>query len=186
LRDNLRALRRRQIIRAAGAIVARDGLEALTIAQLEAQLGYTRGVITYHFKNKDEIVDELLHSAVEEIDLATSARLASAESQEARIGALIGGVVRGFLDHLEASRILIAFWGRIHVNSRMRKVNAALYARYRKTTAKLLGCDEAQAAIIVGVVIGIVAQAYFDPAQVDVEAAVEEAARAVTARLKQR
>jgi len=187
LPDDLRSLRRHQIVAAARAIVARDGLDALTIAGLEKQLGYSRGIITYHFKNKDEIVDELLKSAIAEIDEATRAELARAPTVSARAGAVIGAVVRGFLTHVEAVRILVAFWGRIHADPRIRAANAALYARYRKQTAELLGgraSDQPMATVIVAVVLGIAAQAYFDPGRLDVEAAVAEATRTVEARLR--
>jgi AcrR family transcriptional regulator len=189
LPDDLRSLRRTQIIAAARAIVARRGLEALTIGELEKRLGYSRGVITYHFRNKDEIVDELLRSAIAEIDEATRARVAAASSRDARIAAVIRAVVQGFVSRVEAVRILVSFWGRLHAEPRIRAANARLYARYRAETAKLLGGragDAALATMIVGVVLGIAAQAYFDPRRVDVDAAVDEATRAVQARLRAR
>jgi AcrR family transcriptional regulator len=187
LPDDLRSLRRGQIIAAARVIVARDGLDALTIAGLEQQLGYSRGVITYHFRNKDEIVDALLHDAIAEIDAGTRAEVATATTSTGRVSAVIGAVVRGFLTHVEAVRILVAFWGRLHTDTRIRTANAALYARYREEVAELLGgksSDRALATVVVGVVLGIAAQAYFDPRGVDVEAAIKEATRTVEARLR--
>jgi AcrR family transcriptional regulator len=180
-------LRRTQIIGAARAIVARRGLEALTIGELEKKLGYSRGVITYHFKNKDEIVDELLRSAIAEIDEATRAEATKASTRADRVAAVIRAVVHGFLSRVEAVRILFSFWGRLHAEPRLRGANARLYARYRAQTARLLGGragDTALATVIVGVVLGIAAQAYFDPRHVDVEAAVKEATRIVKSRLR--
>ena len=58
--ETVRDLRRAQIIAAARAIVCRDGLDALTIGALEQKLAFTRGVITYHFAGKDDIVRALL------------------------------------------------------------------------------------------------------------------------------
>ena len=192
--DGVRLLRRTQIIAAARAIVARDGLEALTIAALEDALGYSRGVITYHFANKDEIVDEVLRSAIDEIDEATRAEVKAATTTAERVRAVIGAVVRGFVARVEATRILVSFWGRLHADARIRAANAKLYQRYREQTAELLRAGrrrgdlaavdvDATATVIVGVVLGIAAQAYFDPPAVDVDAAVEEATRAVLARL---
>jgi AcrR family transcriptional regulator len=186
LPDDLRRLRRAQIVAAARAIVARRGLEALTIGGLEKQLGYSRGVITYHFKNKDEIVDELLRSAIAEIDEATRAEVAAAQGRDARIAAVIRAVVHGFVSRVEAVRILFSFWGRLHAEPRIRAANARLYARYRKETASLVGGDAAVATMIVGVVLGIAAQWYFDPDAIDVDAAVEQATRAVLSRPRPR
>jgi TetR/AcrR family transcriptional repressor of bet genes len=186
LPEALRELRRAQIIQAARALVAKDGLEGLTIARLERQLGQSRGVITYHFRNKEEIVDSLLESAIAEVDYATRAEVASARTVGDRAGAVIRAVVRGFLSRVEAVRILVSFWGRLHADPRIRAANAALYARYRAETAALLGgrrSDHALATVVVGVVLGIAAQSYFDPQHVDVEAAVEEAIAAVRSRI---
>jgi AcrR family transcriptional regulator len=183
---DLRSLRRAQIIAAARAVVARGALEALTFAGLEKQLGYTRGVITYHFKNKDEIVDAVLASAVDDIDRSTRAEVAAAHGKSERAGAVVRAVVRGFLGNPEAVRVLFAFLGRLHAEPRIRAVNAKLYARYRRQTRDVLGGDEAMATVIVALVLGIVAQWYFAPGVIDVDAAVEEAVRAVEARLKRR
>ncbi len=81
---------------------------------------------------------------------------------------------------------MVSFWGRLHAEPRIRAANAALFARYRNETASLLGGDRARAAVVVGVVLGIAAQAYFDPEHVDVEATVDEAVQAIQARLLQR
>jgi AcrR family transcriptional regulator len=183
---DLRSLRRAQIIAAARAVIAKGGLEALTFAGLEKQLGYTRGVITYHFKNRDEIVDAVLASAVDEIDRSTRVEVAAAQGKSGRAAAVIRAVVRGFLVNVEATRVMVAFWGRLHAEPRIRAVNAKLYARYRRQTRDVVGGDEALATVIVAVVLGIVAQWYFDPGAIDVDAAVEEAVRAVEARLKRR
>ncbi len=66
--------------------------------------------------------------------------------------------------------------------------NADLYRRYRAQGVELLGDAapekvEALATLMVGVVLGIVAQVTFDPERVNVEAALEEACKAVLARL---
>src|SRR5688572_18339107 len=124
----VRDLRRGQIIAAARAVVAEGGLEALTIAALEERLGFTRGVITYHFRDKDEIVDAVLASAVAEIDAATLAEVGASQDFEAKVEAVIRTKVRGFLERVEATRILVAFWGRIHQDPRARNANAQLYA----------------------------------------------------------
>jgi AcrR family transcriptional regulator len=177
LLNDVRELRRGQIVAAARAIVARDGLEALTIAGLEKQLGYTRGVITYHFRNKDEIVEAVLESAIVEIDSATRAEVAAAHGRTGRTAAVIRAVVHGFLTHVEAMRVMVSFWGRLH-DPKIRAANAGLYARYRRQTKKVLGTrDDAMATVIVAVVLGIAAQAYFDPGAVDVDGAIAEAAR---------
>ncbi|MBI5497417.1 MAG: TetR family transcriptional regulator C-terminal domain-containing protein [Deltaproteobacteria bacterium] len=192
--ESVRELRRGQIIAAARRIVAGDGLEALTFGALERRLAFTRGVITYHFRDKDELVDAVLASAVDDIDRGTRREVDAAADPADKVRAAIHGMVHGFLVNPEAGRVLLAFWGRLTSDPHVRKVNAALYARYREETARLLRAGTRAGAFaqvdarvvavnVVGAVIGIVTQAYFDPGAVDVEACVDEAARALRARL---
>ncbi len=187
----VRDFRRGQIVAAARALVARGGLEALTIAALEKRLEFTRGVITYHFRDKDEIVDAVLESAVAEIDAATDAEVRASLSFEEKVEAVLRSKVRGFLDNPEAAFVLLTFWGRILTDRRVRALNARLYANYRRQGARLAarapGASSATAAdvaaLLVGTVIGIVVQVYFEPGAIDPDRCVREAAATFAARL---
>jgi len=193
--ETVRDLRRGQILKAARRIVSEDGLEALTFAALEEKLAFTRGVITYHFENKDEIVDAVLRSAIDEIDAATHAEASASLEPEEKVRAVLRANVRGFVENVDAARILFSFWSRLAQDARARKVNAALYARYREQSAKLLRAGQKQgvfgefsvdamAALLVGAVIGIVVQEHIAPGAIAVEKTVEEAAQSVLARVK--
>ncbi len=193
--SSVRDLRRAQILAEARRLVADGGLGALTFAALEAQLSFTRGVITYHFKNKAEIVDAVLESAIEEIDLANATSLMAAQNIEDKLRAVIAHTVDGFIAHLEAGRILLNFWSRIPRDDRAARINARLYQRYRTHSAALVRAGQtlgrfrtdvdvdAIAAVMVGTVIGIVTQHYFEPGAIAPAAAVDEAVSALLARL---
>ena len=71
----VRDFRREQIVATARSIVAAQGLNALTFSSLEAECAFTRGVISYHFKNKAEIVSAVFEDVVREIDEATYGRM---------------------------------------------------------------------------------------------------------------
>jgi AcrR family transcriptional regulator len=194
--ETLRELRRGQIVAVARKIVADEGLEALTIGSLEARLAFSRGVITYHFQNKDDIVHAVLESAIEEINAGIDAQLGADLSSEEKLRTMLKMYVRGFLEHVEATRILLSFWGRISSDKRARKANANLYAAYRKGMAQLVEAGkvagefaadanvDAVAAALVGVVVGIAMQSYFEKGSIDADAAIEEAAIGAVARLR--
>jgi AcrR family transcriptional regulator len=194
--ETLRELRRGQIVAVARKIVADEGLEALTIGSLEARLAFSRGVITYHFQNKDDIVHAVLESAIEEINAGTDAQLGANLTSEEKLRTILKMYVKGFLEHVEATRILLSFWGRISSDKRARKANANLYAAYRKGAAQMLeagkaagefGADisvDAVAAWLVGVVIGIAMQSYFEKGAIDADAAIDEAAQSALSRLR--
>jgi TetR/AcrR family transcriptional regulator, fatty acid metabolism regulator protein len=194
LRANLRDRRRAQIVTAARAIVARGGIEALSFSTLEDQLEFTRGVITYHFAGKEEIVAAVLESAVAEIDGATSAELEASASLEERIRAVLRTKVHGFLGHPEAAEILLAFWAQLAREGPVRQLTAQLFATYRAQSARLVRAarrqsprcaadPDAMAALLVSTVIGLVIQSRFEPDAIRVEAAIEEAVQTFAVRL---
>jgi AcrR family transcriptional regulator len=194
LAETVRDFRRGQIVAAARRIVAEQGLEALTFGALEERLTFTRGVVTYHFASKDEIVRAVLTSAIEEIDAAVQAEVEAGATIEEKVRAVLHANVRGFVDCAEAGRILLSFWGRLSADPEARRMNAELYARYRARSAKLLRrareageiakVDPAtMAALLVGLVLGIATQHIFEPGSIDVDAAIEEATQTVLARL---
>ncbi len=192
--ETVRDLRRAQIVEAARRLVAEQGLASLTIGALEDRLAFTRGVITYHFANKDEIVRAVFASAIEEIDAAVRQEVEAGATIQQKVRAVLHGNVRGFVDTEVAGRVLLSFWGRLSADAAVRKLNAELYARYRRQAAKLLKRARAggeiakidadvMASLLVGMVLGIATQHYFEPGAIDVDAAVDEATRTVLARL---
>lgn len=192
--SSVRDFRRAQIITAARTLVYEQGLEGLTIGALEARLDFSRGVITYHFDNKDEIVEAVLSSALDEIEAATRAGMKASLTLAEKVHAMLSQTVTGFVENKEAGHILLTFWGRIPRDTRVTKLNANLYATYRAYARKLIdqgvsegafetGDPDAMAALFVAVVIGIATQVYFAPGAIDPEAAVDEAAASVLARL---
>jgi AcrR family transcriptional regulator len=153
-------------------------------------------VITYHFKNKDEIVTAVLESALEEIIAGASTEAQKGSTVSEKIHAILSAMIHGFIDRMEAAQILISFWGRISKDENVAEMNAKLYADYRSQVARVLGrarksgeieASKAQisaiAALIVGVVIGVAMQYYFQPGAIDPDAVIEESARSISIRL---
>jgi AcrR family transcriptional regulator len=195
--ETVRDFRRGQIVAAARRLVAEQGLDALTFGALEDRLSFTRGVITYHFASKDEIVRAVFASAIEEIDAAVKSEVQASASIEDKIRSVLRANVRGFVDRAEAGRVLLSFWGRLSSDAEARRLNAELFARYRARSTKLLrdaiGAGsiarvdpKPMAGLLVGIVLGIAMQHYFDPGSIDVDAAVAHAEETVLARLAPR
>jgi AcrR family transcriptional regulator len=188
-------LRRGQIVAAARALVAEAGLEALTVSALEARLSFSRGVITYHFENKDEIIDAVLESAIKEIGRANRIELDQLSSIEDKLRRVMRTTVKGFVGHTEAGYILMSFWSRIPADARVTRINAELYARYRRLARELLAegrrsglisreisLDDA-AALMVAAVIGIATQVYFQPGAIDPDTVADLASSAIISSL---
>lgn len=193
--DTVRALRRHQILEAARAIVAADGLESLTFAELEGRLAFTRGVITYHFANKDEVVHALLEDALARIDRGAADAVRAAGDPEEAVVSAVRAMVHGFLVHRDAAFVLVSFWGRLRSDPRARDANARLYRAYRDRATALVregqaagrfradADAEAAGAVMVGAVIGVTTQVLFEDGAVDVEAAIDTAGRSLASWL---
>jgi AcrR family transcriptional regulator len=191
-KPNIRDTRRHQIIIAARHLVAEKGLEALTFGALEKELSFTRGVITWHFKDKLEIVCAVLDSAIAEMDEEMFTHASNGTFPE-KVHNVIANKVNGFLEHGEARQILVAFWsapvpGTAKVSAgmfaiwRMQALHLFRMAQQDRTIAADVDC-EAMAGVMVGVVLGIVIQAsYAGP--VRTEALIDEAAKSIIARCR--
>ena len=193
--DTIRDFRREQIVRAARALVAEGGLSALTYANLEARLSFTRGVITHHFRNKRDIVQSVLRSALAEIDSATITAVTAEDDPEARIRLTLQTMVSGFLSHRESTRVLLSYMSEVPHNAELTAFTAGLYDRWRRWCAMVLRDgvsrgvfiehdSEAMAAVIVGQVIGAVIQKVLAPDAIDAEAVIEAGAGAILAVLR--
>ncbi|MDF1662475.1 MAG: helix-turn-helix domain containing protein, partial [Planctomycetota bacterium] len=85
----LQELRRHQIIKAARQLIVDKGLAAMTFSELEGRLEFSRGVITYHFKNKNDILIAILESAVNEINEATGKAIISGGNMSDKLTAMV-------------------------------------------------------------------------------------------------
>jgi AcrR family transcriptional regulator len=188
---SVRELRRAQIIATARALVAEGGLEALTFGTLEMRLAFTRGVITYHFQDKSEILAAVLESAVADLDRATFTAVEATETFPGKVRAALSSKVLGFLHSTEARSILVSFWPRLAIDPDAAALNACLFAHWRQQSAQLFRqaiaegaisrdvvIDEA-AALLVAAVLGIVLQASFSPDAIDTEACITAATQQV-------
>lgn len=55
-RIDIAGIRREQIVDAAVAIIAEQGLQHLSLSEIESKVGMSRGQLTYYFKAKEEIL----------------------------------------------------------------------------------------------------------------------------------
>src|SRR5262245_57608553 len=55
-RVDIGSIRRQEIVEAAEAVIARGGLENLSLSEIEKEAGMSRGQLTYYFKAKEDIL----------------------------------------------------------------------------------------------------------------------------------
>src|SRR5687768_8187184 len=80
------AERRRHVIDAASRILAKSGLNAVTVRDVARAAGYSTAVVSHYFKNKDELLTLVFRQNVIEVSARTDAALES------------GGDLKAFLE----------------------------------------------------------------------------------------
>jgi AcrR family transcriptional regulator len=67
--DRRRQLTRERVVEQALAVIAQDGVEALTMRGLAARLGVVPGAVYRHVRNKQQLQDLVLDNVLAEVDL---------------------------------------------------------------------------------------------------------------------
>jgi TetR/AcrR family tetracycline transcriptional repressor len=83
------ALTRRTVVEGALALADAEGLEAVTIRRLAKKLGVTPMALYWHFRNKDELLDGMAASILEEVDLSVDGSAGWQEQLRALLGSLV-------------------------------------------------------------------------------------------------
>ena len=55
-RVTIAEIRRTEIVDAAAAVIAEQGIQHLSLSEIEAKVGMSRGQLTYYYKTKEEIL----------------------------------------------------------------------------------------------------------------------------------
>lgn len=104
-RERLRALTRESILRSAEAVLLRDGLDALTLDAIAAELGLTKQGLYYHYPSKEVLLAELaLQEWTAAADAAHAATKAAATAADA-LEALVRSYVARYAQRLPMFRL---------------------------------------------------------------------------------
>lgn len=175
--------RRTQILRAAFAIAARDGLEGLTIRQVAAKASLSTGLVLFHFRSRALLILALLDWVLATTTvLHITEDIAAIEAPLDRLKTLLQREMHRLSSEPARMRVFFEFWvtGIRHREIR-RKMQAEL-DRYREAfrpiTVEVLQTDpdrfahvsaEGLAAVAVSFIKGCAIQSMIDPKHFDIE-----------------
>lgn len=95
----VRDARRRQIVAAAIAVLAREGHRGTSLSRIAAEAGLSSaGLITYHFSGREQVLDAVVADVIGRYDEAVKEAVAGAPSAAAGLAAYIDSAVC-FQDH---------------------------------------------------------------------------------------
>jgi AcrR family transcriptional regulator len=176
-RIDIGSIRRQQIIDAVRRIIAREGLAAVTIARIAQEADVSRGVVTYHFEHKNEILHDVLRAAMR-------------DSNEAGGTLVVEGSASGLasmterLTELASSdndwwRIYVAFLAAARTDDFYRAELAWANSHYTDALEKIVGSRE-RAIIVMAMLQGLTMQRLVD-SELPMSAVIPEIAELLSA-----
>ncbi|WP_043664376.1 TetR/AcrR family transcriptional regulator [Streptomyces xylophagus] len=123
--------RRREIIEAVWALIARRGLDAVTMRDLAAEAGYANGALAGYFRNKDEILLAAFQHAFESTNVRARESIGDATGLAA-LRLLCLEIMPLDDVRLMEARVVIAFWDHAVHDTRMAEVHESAIASWRE------------------------------------------------------
>lgn len=110
--------RRRELARAALAVIGRSGLEAATLRAVAEESGWSTGVLKHYYTDKDE----LLRGSLREMERTNMARFDAAQQQPSGLDAILAITAEILAADDIESRQWIAFTARASVDPEIEKL----------------------------------------------------------------
>jgi TetR/AcrR family transcriptional repressor of bet genes len=170
--------RRGEIAAAVFRLVARDGLEALTVRDVASEAGWSTGVLAHYFRDKDELLAFAFERVAERVRRRVDA-LPPARDPLERLRAALLELVPLDDERRAECQIWFGFLGRALARAELATIQEALYAEWRGRLERALAEAQEAGAVRAGVrpadeaaelaalVDGLSLQALFAPGTLD-------------------
>ncbi len=129
--------RRLEVLAAARRVIVRDGIEAATTRAIAREAGYSSGVLTHYFDDKDDILSSLLRHSHERTRQRRVRRTAGATGLAALRELLLDSLPLD-AERTRETRLEIDFWSRGLSARRLAEVQRREHAKLRAATRRRL------------------------------------------------
>ena len=131
-------IRRIELIEAAHRIFLRDGLKGLTTIRICHEAGMSQGILTYYFKDKDEVLFEMVRFANRLLMDAVVVNLRQAVTRWDRLTAVIDGNFPEEKFERNTANAWISFYSEAAHNPRYARLQQLFYKRLRSNIGSAL------------------------------------------------
>jgi AcrR family transcriptional regulator len=187
--------RRSQIVEIAIQTIATQGFSQASLAEIAKKAGISKGVISYHFDGKEELVEEILRSLLRKPAEFVKERVARAETALGKLRSYIDANFEFMKAHRTGYVALVDLWGQRDVFGQRSPLNADAYEPSRHYLAHILEEGQrtgemrvvpvrATASLIQGAIDGVMLQWVFDEKAIDLDQARDEVTEMVTRHLQ--
>ena len=137
-KSDLINLRRSQLTRAAYKVVGQKGYYDFTIRDIAREAGLSTGLIHYYFKNKEDLLLNLLKEMNADLKYYLNKALTVLSDPQDKLLTFCDQAF-DLVDREKAYfYVLIDFWAQINRNKRIRQANIKLFQSYRDEIAAIL------------------------------------------------
>ena len=134
----IKEVRRKQIIDTTIETIAANGFSNTTLGGIAKQAGVSTGVITYHFKNKDDLIEQSIRKLFEAPNAHVVSRVEGESTHRGRLRAYIEANIEFMRDHRSHSVALIYSFGSISSEEKRHRVMTRQHAKIRRYLSKIL------------------------------------------------
>lgn len=185
-RINITAIRRRQIIDATIAVMARKGWNDTSIDEITREAGVSRGLVSYHFRDKSELLSGVLARCQESFDQAVANGAAQGRDVLERLRIIIRLAIEQVRSDPVNYEVFLHFSASARSDPELRDQITNLWSGYRAATASAIRYGQlkglvrqdvdpdATAAMEIGTLIGLALQWLLDPDAYPLDEAARE------------
>lgn len=137
-KKRIEEIRRIELIEAAYRIFIKDGLKGLTTTRICQEAGMSQGILTYYFKDKDEVLFEMVRHANRILMDDVVVRLRGAASRWDRIIAVIDGNFPESRFERNTANAWVSFYAEAAHNQRYARLQRLFYRRLHSNLASAL------------------------------------------------
>jgi AcrR family transcriptional regulator len=183
--------RRRQIVETAIQTIASQGFSQTSLAEIAREAGISKGVISYHFAGKEELVEEILRSLLRQPAEFIKERVGQHETALDQLRAYIEANFEFMESHRDNYVALVDLWGRRGNSEKENSFNADAYEPSRHYLAHMLEAGrergefrhlpvQATASLIQATIDGVMLQWVFDETSIDLDVSRAEVLEMIT------
>ena len=137
-RKSLAQQRRAQIIEAFYRCIVRDGLQKASTREVAKEAGVQTSILHHYFKDRDEMIEELVKNIVDEIATRYVTEIRRYKSPRTRFNKAIEFLFGPAMINEEHAGFFYDCWAEAKRNDKVRESFAKLYRRFHRTMVDLL------------------------------------------------
>lgn len=129
--------RRAELLAATWRVIARDGIEGATVRKISREAGYSTGVLTHYFQNKEDVLRTALQASFTQTRTRIEAQAADARGLQALRNAALAEMPLDD-ERRRACEVRLGFWARATADETFSADQRARYFHLRRAFERLL------------------------------------------------